>query len=165
MAIKRTILDAREVERVVPPPAVPLWLDRRPAAQRWVSAMRAEFHGARCGMKLRLVLSIVGGAVFAYLLFRAALTHLGPQDRLWSAIICGIAGIAAGWAFFRLGTKEPNVYKVAYMMAECRLCLCCGYDLGALSPEEDGATVCPECGAAWQIGEKRAEPDAADTIV
>lgn len=33
------------------------------------------------------------------------------------------------------------------------VCPQCGYDLGSLRPEADGCTVCPECGAAWRLGD------------
>ncbi len=37
--------------------------------------------------------------------------------------------------------------------ALCKLgyCTCCGYPLEGLTPEPDGCTVCPECGAAWRM--------------
>ncbi|MEQ8850464.1 MAG: hypothetical protein RIB32_01625 [Phycisphaerales bacterium] len=38
------------------------------------------------------------------------------------------------------------------------LCLVCGYVIAALDPDADGCTVCPECGAAWNIG-----PESADS--
>ena len=31
-------------------------------------------------------------------------------------------------------------------------CPACEYRMAALSPEPDGCTVCPECGAAWRLG-------------
>ncbi|MEM1165049.1 MAG: hypothetical protein AAGI30_02025 [Planctomycetota bacterium] len=35
-------------------------------------------------------------------------------------------------------------------------CIACRFDLRGLEPEDDGCTVCPECGAAWRVGE---DPD------
>lgn len=32
-------------------------------------------------------------------------------------------------------------------------CYSCGFDMGELSVEDDGCTVCPECGAAWRLPE------------
>ncbi len=31
-------------------------------------------------------------------------------------------------------------------------CPNCRYGLQSLRPEEDGCTICPECGAAWRVG-------------
>jgi hypothetical protein len=30
----------------------------------------------------------------------------------------------------------------------------CGYRLEALQVEDDGCVVCPECGAAWRVGDR-----------
>lgn len=34
-------------------------------------------------------------------------------------------------------------------------CPACRYDMRGLEPEEDACTQCPECGAAWDMREKR----------
>lgn len=31
------------------------------------------------------------------------------------------------------------------------LCAGCRYSIAAISPDPDGCTVCPECGAAWKL--------------
>ena len=41
------------------------------------------------------------------------------------------------------------------LMLPDRRCLTCDYDLRDLPPEPDGCTVCPECGAAWKLGDRR----------
>ncbi len=33
------------------------------------------------------------------------------------------------------------------------VCAACEYGLGGLAVEDDGCVVCPECGAAWRLGE------------
>ncbi len=38
-----------------------------------------------------------------------------------------------------------------------RLCAACGYHLRGLTSEPDGCTLCPECGAAWRLGEEATE--------
>ncbi len=32
-------------------------------------------------------------------------------------------------------------------------CAACEFSLAGLAPEPDGCTVCPECGAAWKLGD------------
>lgn len=39
------------------------------------------------------------------------------------------------------------------------VCPSCRYDLAGLSPEGDGCVVCPECGAAWKVGNALASPE------
>ena len=33
-------------------------------------------------------------------------------------------------------------------------CPACGYGLAEIEPEADGCRVCPECGAAWRLGDQ-----------
>lgn len=50
------------------------------------------------------------------------------------------------------GLKASRFGKVAAAMLRHGRCPHCGYDLKGLAPDEaDGATVCPECGCAWQV--------------
>lgn len=41
--------------------------------------------------------------------------------------------------------------KIAAVMLEHGHCPHCGYNLRDLPVAEDGATVCPECGCAWEL--------------
>ncbi|MEM1165048.1 MAG: hypothetical protein AAGI30_02020 [Planctomycetota bacterium] len=43
-------------------------------------------------------------------------------------------------------------------MARPPMCPACDFDLDELVPEDDGCTVCPECGTAWRVGEMPREP-------
>lgn len=36
-------------------------------------------------------------------------------------------------------------------------CAWCDYELDGLTPEADGCTVCPECGAAWRMEETKGQ--------
>ena len=57
------------------------------------------------------------------------------------------------WLAWRL-LKRSRFGKVAAAMLKYSRCPHCGYDLRLLpSSPEDGATVCPECGCAWRLGE------------
>jgi hypothetical protein len=46
---------------------------------------------------------------------------------------------------------KPQRYSVAVVFIQERICPSCLYDLQNLPPQEDGCTVCPECGAAWRL--------------
>ena len=50
------------------------------------------------------------------------------------------------------GLKTARFGKVAGAMLKHGRCPHCGYDLTGLAPDDaDGATVCPECGCAWNL--------------
>ena len=51
------------------------------------------------------------------------------------------------WWFFT-GRQEA-----AERMAAGGACPSCEYELTGLVAEQDGATVCPECGAAWKLAD------------
>ena len=61
--------------------------------------------------------------------------YLPAGDRWWGP-----------WRFRRAG-------GLALMMLKDRICPSCRYNLDGTSPESDGCTVCPECGAAWRLRE------------
>jgi len=48
--------------------------------------------------------------------------------------------------------RQARFRKIRRVMLAHRYCPHCGYDLRGLPPDEqDGATVCPECGCAWKV--------------
>lgn len=50
--------------------------------------------------------------------------------------------------------RRARFGKVTRAMLKYRRCPHCGYDLHALPvADEDGATICPECGCAWMLPE------------
>jgi hypothetical protein len=52
------------------------------------------------------------------------------------------------------GARRVRSKRVRTVMLRYRRCPHCGYDLrGSPSDPDDGATVCPECGCAWQLDE------------
>ena len=51
-----------------------------------------------------------------------------------------------------MGTRGVRFQRTTSVMLRHRRCPHCGYDLhGLRTDEDDGATVCPECGAAWKL--------------
>lgn len=51
----------------------------------------------------------------------------------------------------RLVPQSQWAPDAARQLLEARSCPCCHYSLDGLLPEQDGASICPECGAAWMI--------------
>ena len=52
--------------------------------------------------------------------------------------------------------KKKRFGKVAAAMLKHLHCPHCGYDIRGLPIDpEDGATVCPECGCAWRLDDRR----------
>jgi len=61
-------------------------------------------------------------------------------------------GVTGGLWFLWFTAKQVRDRKVRAVVLRHRRCAACGYDLRALPPDdEDGATVCPECGCAWKL--------------
>ncbi|NRA56879.1 MAG: hypothetical protein HRU13_02000 [Phycisphaerales bacterium] len=46
--------------------------------------------------------------------------------------------------------------EAAERMAARGCCPSCEYELHGLDAQDDGATTCPECGAAWSVGPRSA---------
>ena len=85
-----------------------------------------------------LVLLAVGG-VFT--------DTMGKVFWLTTAVLLVIAQLG-----FLHRTRRKRLQRVVEVMLRHRRCPQCGYDLRALPAcPNDGATVCPECGGAWQL--------------
>ena len=51
--------------------------------------------------------------------------------------------------------RQVRFRKIRKVMLAHRYCPHCGYDLRGLPPDEqDGATVCPECGCGWKLSDE-----------
>ena len=51
-----------------------------------------------------------------------------------------------------MGTRGVRFQRTTSVMLRHRRCPHCGYDLhGLRTDEDDGATVCPECGSEWNL--------------
>ena len=73
-----------------------------------------------------------------------------PRElRLWTVLlIVFVVNVTLVWFFSRAG----RLRRVRNVMLKHRRCPHCGYDIRGLPADPaDGATVCPECGCAWQL--------------
>jgi hypothetical protein len=105
----------------------------------------------------RLPVMILSCAVFAIVFWTSRHTA-PPALRIIEGgvvVLYGVTtlyyGVAAGRKFARMFPPANELQVARALLAEHR-CASCAYDLGAVEPEPDGCTVCPECGAAWRRG-------------
>jgi hypothetical protein len=94
----------------------------------------------------------VGGALLVIALFTTALITGDIRDAPYAksaslVFLCSIPWVA--W----YSAKLRRFDKIAAAMLKYLRCPHCGYDLRMLpTGREDGATICPECGCAWRLG-------------
>jgi hypothetical protein len=67
-----------------------------------------------------------------------------PPSVFWPSFL--VATVVAG----RLGFGAA-IQGMGHVSVALGRCPCCNYELTQLPPEDDGCTVCPECGAAWRL--------------
>ena len=68
-------------------------------------------------------------------------------------------------AFFTFWTGARNVrhQRIRKVMLRHLRCPHCGYDIRGLPAHpNDGATVCPECGCAWRVGDSPSETEHSE---
>jgi len=98
---------------------------------------------------LASVLLIVGGTV---IYFRYFSTWKGFDPVNTSIYLLQALIILAGPVIAYFVYRSKYASKIATVMLKHQHCPHCGYDLRGLPmAEDDGATVCPECGCAWQL--------------
>jgi hypothetical protein len=94
----------------------------------------------------------VCGAVFVIGIFFTEALRGGLQDAPYAKFSGLLYLCSFPWIIW-FGIKRKRFSSVAAAMLKYLRCPHCGYDLRALPVETgDGATVCPECGCAWQLG-------------
>jgi len=111
-----------------------------------------------CGI-LMVVLS-VGSVLVFDLLRKLSVIELEPTYKIYSfrwwadelvkaGVVFGVPLLVfsaiAYWAIRRKAELRASA------AVELGFCGGCGYRLNGLAQEQDGCSVCPECGAAWKI--------------
>ena len=107
--------------------------------QRLISVLCAAF----------TFLFIVGGTI-AYFSYFSTWKGFDPVN-VTIYLIQAVVVLSGPLLVFRMARANYRS-RVASVMLKHRHCPHCGYDIRALPTDpEDGATVCPECGCAWQL--------------
>jgi hypothetical protein len=85
-------------------------------------------------------------ATFAYMAFGVSLLK-NEWVFLAGCLVSVLLSFSWGWCFDRT-VKGPGT---ALARLHRGLCGSCKYPIETTSPQSDGCTVCPECGAAWKL--------------
>jgi hypothetical protein len=64
------------------------------------------------------------------------------------------------WLIFRQVAKQSKIPFAIRVCVKNGICSACGYNIKGLEPQDDGCTVCPECGAAWRLVPGMEDDDA-----
>lgn len=87
--------------------------------------------------------------VFMLMVLALFIFDAGP---VWLRLLLGAVWLALGLAVIVMDRAE----QVRPSLRALR-CPSCRYSLRGLTPEADGCTVCPECGAAWRMEETKGQ--------
>jgi len=83
---------------------------------------------------------------------RGLVKAAGPLTAVW-----------VGPVIFWAGARRTRLQRTVRTMLKHLRCPHCGYDIRGLPIEDvDGATICPECGCAWQINKTGATRGGVD---
>ena len=91
----------------------------------------------------------VGSAVFQRSRSAAGLRFAGIGDVI---ILLFFVIFFGGFFLYLRGARQARMKRVRDVMLKHLRCPHCGYDIRRLPTDAvDGATVCPECGCAWDL--------------
>ena len=86
---------------------------------------------------------------------------VGSSDRNIAVVL--LASYALGACIVWWWARRNRLQRVCRTMLEYLRCPHCGYDIRGLpTAPEDGATICPECGYAWRLGQTETAGDRGD---
>lgn len=92
-----------------------------------------------------------GGLLVLQLPFIVMYVLLPPSEqRLW-LLVTPLTTFSAVWFFTIRHDRQIRRDDRERLPTLVPACMVCAYDLTGVPIEEDGCTVCPECGAAWKI--------------
>jgi hypothetical protein len=106
--------------------------------------------------RIAVIVGVVGIAL-AFGILGARMVQLAVQTGAFPledfidrapTFIALVPGLVIHWFI----AKQTRCRRVKKVMLAHRRCPHCGYDLRDLpADEDDGATICPECGCAWRM--------------
>lgn len=129
----------------------------------WAAGTTDEFAKARSALRmttgagLSRMLLVLGWVLGLMLLWSFWTAPMGKRT-IGRAI--GFAGVIVSgvlfWHFWYKRRRAVFERRLVERGREARACPACGYGLGECAAAEDGCTVCPECGGAWNLGKNGA---------
>jgi hypothetical protein len=98
------------------------------------------------------------GALFSGFALRVAGFPLLSWIALPASAVCIVVAVLnPAWM------KRQAAWRSRILFGAGTACYACGYELKNLTPNSDGTTSCPECGAAWRLpSASRGSPDERD---
>lgn len=97
---------------------------------------------------------IMGGVLFIGLAGGGALAYVTGLPFGYAVGAAIVLLVLLGFAHHHTGARwwnERHTRRVLSSTLTERHCAACQYDLRSLEPDQDGCTVCPECGSAWDL--------------
>ena len=79
----------------------------------------------------------------------------------YGGLFIAIVGMGVVGGVISVSTNRRLIQQRALKFAAQGECPVCRYDLAGLTPESDGCTICPECGAAWRVESTPSPPESA----
>ena len=102
----------------------------------------------------RIVFCIQVGAAILVVCFFTYETITGGIADAFTAKSVGLIYLCMLPWIVWFGIKKKRFSSIRPALLKHRRCPHCGYDLRGLAAEtSDGATICPECGCAWELPE------------
>jgi hypothetical protein len=159
------IRDARGRKVTQLDPVALQWLRQYEVIDREVLLAITHERGISISTAERVALVVTCVEVLAVV---ALLTHSVLTNKFGSAPFARMSSLCffvfLAWVVW-LGAKKKRFAHIAAAMLKYRRCPHCGYDLRSLPPDPaDGNTVCPECGCAWKLDQRRDDATIASDI-
>jgi hypothetical protein len=82
---------------------------------------------------------------------------LSGSIKVWSIatiatfVVGGMIGVFPLYLVTWVAAQLIHVPVAIRICVKNGICSACGYSIKGLEPQDDGCTVCPECGAAWRF--------------
>jgi hypothetical protein len=125
----------------------------------------AQKEGVRVGRaeRIGLVIGLVAALLVITLFTHGAITG-GLRDAPLAKSSSLLLFCFMPWVLW-YSARLARLNQVTAAMLEYLRCPHCGYDLRLLPTDpRDGATVCPECGCAWQLEDHSRADDDGDGV-
>jgi len=139
--VSNTVVDDRGVERPQAP-LLSVWHD--------LMGERPQRSGRQTALLITgKVVCLALLALWAWWFIRTSPGTTGIIAAVTWFVCAPLVGILTGWLLRRRAERSTIKSEHAAVFASYGRCGCCAFDLIDLPVQEDGCTVCSECGCAW----------------